>query len=419
MRGLPVRFGIRPRLILGVGSYRLTFDLHGDGARVPSGPLLDVEVVTISNWHPPRWLDWVARSLRWRRRSVLGHIATYQVSSEQLNEGRGTYDFEIPADSTYDGDHAWVDLRFYRRTKARLEIEQANIASLPAHEVPLASTAAPCMSRQSRRTKLVIFGTCQAQMLARIFMTELGRSFRTSYQPACLPHRAAEQCVREIEDADILLVEDVSAWDNYPLRERVRDTTRLVRFPSLRLASLWPFDHQNGPDDPQATRLDWPQKTFDHLDGLLARLRKEIPDQEERFAKYASLQAELIAPPLRLHKFETRRLLAMDRRFQTGIGQYITEHFQHRQLFHTTSHPAGEIFALLVQYVTKVLDLKKTIYKPGGICDFYFGTAQVPVHPMVARMLGVEWAHERTLYRYRSEQITWEAYVRRYISHYG
>ena len=108
----------------------------------------------------------------------------------------------------------------------------------------------------------------------------------------------------------------------------------------------------------------------------------------------------------------------MDRRFEAGIGQYITEHFQQRPLFHTTLHPTGEIFALLVQYVTKLLELKP-IYKPGRICDFYFGASQVPVHPMVARMLGVEWAHERTLYRYRSEQITWEAYVRRYISHYG
>jgi hypothetical protein len=44
---------------------------------------------------------------------------------------------------------------------------------------------------------------------------------------------------------------------------------------------------------------------------------------------------------------------------------------------------------------------------------------QVPVHPKVAKALGVKWASESTKYLYGGERITWETYVRRYIDHYG
>ena len=43
----------------------------------------------------------------------------------------------------------------------------------------------------------------------------------------------------------------------------------------------------------------------------------------------------------------------------------------------------------------------------------------MPVHPKVAKALGVKWASESTKYLYGGEQITWETYVRRYIEHYG
>jgi hypothetical protein len=44
---------------------------------------------------------------------------------------------------------------------------------------------------------------------------------------------------------------------------------------------------------------------------------------------------------------------------------------------------------------------------------------QVPIHPKVARALGVAWADERAEYLYEGRSTTWEAYTRAYIDHYG
>jgi hypothetical protein len=44
---------------------------------------------------------------------------------------------------------------------------------------------------------------------------------------------------------------------------------------------------------------------------------------------------------------------------------------------------------------------------------------QVPIHPKVARALGITWADEKTLYAHEGLPVTWEAYIRSYIEHYG
>jgi hypothetical protein len=44
---------------------------------------------------------------------------------------------------------------------------------------------------------------------------------------------------------------------------------------------------------------------------------------------------------------------------------------------------------------------------------------QVPVHPRLARDLGVAWATENRRYLNHGREITWETYIRQYIEHYG
>jgi hypothetical protein len=58
------------------------------------------------------------------------------------------------------------------------------------------------------------------------------------------------------------------------------------------------------------------------------------------------------------------------------------------------------------------------VYLPTATLD-HLHRLQVPVHPKVAKDLGVKWVGENTRYQYGGEKITWEMYVRRYIEHYG
>jgi hypothetical protein len=221
----------------------------------------------------------------------------------------------------------------------------------------------------------------------------------------------------ELESSDVLLVQDIKDWDNYPLRPHIRDDVRVIKFPLLHFASLWPFDHYNGPGDKVAYEREWPNLTFLYHDGLLARLRKEIPDREERLLAYRTLSVGGIINFARLHDFEKRRLTAMDKQFGCEIGRFILANFQRRRLFYTTNHPNGQIIGMLMQYLLRQLGIDPA-YRSIGILD-HLKRLQVPVHPKVAEALGVKWAGANTKYSYCGEQITWETYVRRYIEHYG
>jgi hypothetical protein len=180
---------------------------------------------------------------------------------------------------------------------------------------------------------------------------------------------------------------------------------------------LWPFDHYNGPGDKEAYEREWPNLTFLYHDGLLARLRKEIPDREERLLAYRTLSVDGIINFARLHDFEKRRLTAMDKQFGCEIGQFILDNFRRRRLFYTTNHPNGQIIGMLMQYLLRQLGMDQG-YRPNSTLD-HLRRLQVPVHPKVAKALGVTWAKENTKYLYGGEQITWETYIRRYIDHYG
>jgi hypothetical protein len=221
----------------------------------------------------------------------------------------------------------------------------------------------------------------------------------------------------EVESSDVLLVQDIRDWENYPLRPYIRDGARIIKFPLLHFASLWPFDHYNGPGDKEAYEREWPNLTFLYHDGLLARLRKEIPEREERLLAYRTLSVDGIINFARLHDFEKRRLTAMDKQFECEIGQFILDHFQRRRLFYTTNHPNGQIIGMLMQYLLRQLGIGRG-FRPNSTLD-HLRRLQVPVHPKVAETLGVTWAKENTKYLYGGEQITWETYIRRYIDHYG
>jgi hypothetical protein len=279
--------------------------------------------------------------------------------------------------------------------------------------LPLPSLVAPA------RTNVLIIGNCQAQTVYEALLRtgEFNARLNANYHFVGLQQNLHHLGRKELESSDILLVQDIKDWEYYPLRQYIPENMRVVKFPLLHFASLWPFDHYNGPGDKEAYEKEWPNLTFLYHDGLLARLRKEIPDREQRYSAYRSLSAEGVINFIRLHDFERRRLTAMDKQFGLQIGQFILDNFRRRRLFYTTNHPNGQIIAMLMQYLLEHLGLEQ-IYRPIASLD-HLRRLQVPVHPKVAQALGVTWANANTKYLYHGEHITWETYIRRYIAHYG
>jgi hypothetical protein len=400
-------YGGRPNLQLPEGRYRLSLCCRAGVPRDASEPVLGVEVIARTRSLGARFRGW---------RSLLKSASFMQArrcfTSEALDAGSAAVDFDAPAD-----EGIGFEFRFLHFGNADLTISAVNLREAIVGEQlgrdPSRSSVTP------RRTNVLIVGNCQAQTVyeALVRTNQFNVRLDAKYHFVGLQQNLHDLGRTELEKSDVLLVQDIRDWEDYPLRPYVRDDIPIVKFPLLHFASLWPFDHYNGPGDKEAFEREWPNLTFLYQDGLLARLRKEIPDREQRLLAYRSLSVDGVINFARLHEFEKRRLTAMDKQFGFDIGGYILANFQRKRLFYTTNHPNGQIIAMLMQHLLGRLGIDQ-VCRPIASLD-HLKRLQVPVHPKVAKALGVKWASENTKYLYGGEQITWETYVRRYIDHYG
>ncbi len=407
----PFLYGSRPRLRLPTGRYRLRFCCRAGQPQIASQPVLGVEVIVRN-----RSLRIPALNLA-RTGEAGGLRAKCEFTSESLATEWASLDFDVPPELSCESkDEVGFEFRFLHLGNADLAVSAVNLHEIGRDDL---SSKPPRFLISAARTRVLIVGNCQAQTVHEALARagELDDRLDVKYHFVALQQNLHEVGITELERSDVLLVQDIRDWENYPLRPYIQDGVQIIKFPLLHFASLWPFDHYNGPGDKEAYEREWPNLTFLYHDGLLARLRKEIPDREARLLAYRTLSVDGIINFARLHDFEKRRLTAMDKQFGCEIGQFILDHFQKRRLFYTTNHPNGQILGMLMQYLLRALEMDQD-YRPSSTLD-HLRRLQVPVHPKVAQALGVTWATEGTKYLYGGEQITWETYVRRYIDHYG
>ena len=409
----PLLCGGRPDLRLPNGWYRLSVCCWPGPPRIASQPVLGVEVVArtrLFDPHDPARLLGAKASWKIRR----------DFTAEALQDGHGWIDFEVPAElSLEDGKGVRFEVNLIHLTNADLRITAVDLHETLQEEATGASSRPRSLPSRASKRSVVIIGNCQALTVHEALLRnrELNARLDVRYHFVGLQKNLHDHGKRELEKSHVLLVQDINDWQTYPLRSYIRSDLPIFKFPLLRFASLWPFDFYNGPGDKEAYEREWPNLTFLYLDGLLARLRKEIPEPEQRLLAYRSLEINGIINYVRMHDFEKRRLIAMDRQFGFGIGQFILENFQRKQLFYTTNHPNARVFGMLMEYVLKCLGIYQMYSSDPGLD--HLRRLQVPVHPKVAKALGVRWADEKTKYVYSGEKITWESYTRRYIDHYG
>jgi hypothetical protein len=330
--------------------------------------------------------------------------------------GRAGFAFEVPEEYAIEGgENAWFTLSLRPSRRAVLALSSIDLRPLrPDEDVPL---AAPALG--AARGRAVIVGNCQAGLVADAFHRDddLARKYRLRHHYMELQPNLHAQGLRELAACDVLLVQDIREWADYPLRDAVPASVPVIFFPCLRFSSPWPFDAFNGPDDKLARLRDYPNYEFTYFDGLLGRLRQQIPDPAARFEAYRSLDIPGVIDCRRLHRIEEQRLVKMDEKFGFGIGAHVLENFRRRPVFHTIGHPHGELMAMLLQHIAGALGLAARARRRPSLNNL--DNLQIPVHPAVAEKLEMRWANASTTYAYRGERVTWETYVRRYIAHYG
>jgi len=189
-------------------------------------------------------------------------------------------------------------------------------------------------------------------MVTRGFRHEiLKERFDPIYHFVALEQSLHKQGKLDLAECDLMIVQSIGAWDDYPLRQFIRHGMQTITFPCLWFASPWPFDGNNGPTDREAEARNKTEPLFTYFDCLLGRLRKEIYDKEQRLAEYRSLKTTGLINYCRVHDFEEHRLLKMDSEFGCEIGRFILGHFRTERLFHTTNHPNATLYTMLMQLI--------------------------------------------------------------------
>jgi hypothetical protein len=417
-------YGGWPYLRLPRGAFRLIVEGSAGTPRRPSEPALDIEVLGQSRWRrrgfnplsrgagPP---PGAAAAIR-----LAGHEATVA----DLARGSIALDFAVPDELALEaGADAPVEIRLHHRGNAALRIDRVDLERVGDDAAAPPPRAAPAPAPRvfpGGRRRIVMIGNCQMETLRLGFshIEALNRRFEVKYHFVQIPPNLHAHAIRDLENCDIVVAQDIRLWDEFPLRDAIRPGADTISAPLVRFASLWPFDGWNGPSDRDAYAREAPNLTFPYLDGLLGRLRKEIPDRGARFAAYRALAVPRVINYRRLHQLEERRLLAIDRQFGIAIGAFILDNFRRRRVMHTTVRPNWQVFGQLLQCVADRVGAGVRIKLPRRT-DRSLKNPQVPVHPRVARDLGVKWADERTRYASHGYEITWERYIRAYIEHYG
>jgi hypothetical protein len=281
------------------------------------------------------------------------------------------------------------------------------------------SGQAASLRQASQCRRLGFIGNCQAELLQKVFERTVPAShFKSFYHFFHMPDTARERSRAELAACDELLVQDVQDFEHYELRDSIPSGMKITRFPFLRFASPWPYDDFNGLRDGAARAQDDPEDhTTTYYDGVLGRLRRLVPEPQARFDAYKALDLKGIIDPARVQDFEARRLEALDERFGCSIGRFILAEFRKTRLFYTVNRPCGALLAMVLDYIsrTSCLDLPAP---PSEMFD-ELRSIQVPVHPLVARLLSIEWASDTTLYQSNGACMTWEGFVRAYIDRYG
>jgi hypothetical protein len=279
------------------------------------------------------------------------------------------------------------------------------------------------------RPVLIVYGGCQAHEIGRI----LDGSGNVAMHFEVLVHRVADQptdsgaWANEAASADYLFVQDIPEATAYQQNCLNRSHARVIRYPFLSLPGLWPFDSAKGVVDPVATAL---QKTgigvgFFFQDALMARLRRHIPDPDERFEAYRTLSAPrhpaIAAYFARLDlpayfAQSLAKLRGQDAAFDLGVGGAIESQIRQLPLFHTVTHPAA---ALLRRLAGELMGKIGLSLEPQSDVSDGFAAFQVPVHPLVARATGITWAPAGRGWAFHTTQLTFEQYYRQYIAKFG
>lgn len=254
---------------------------------------------------------------------------------------------------------------------------------------------------------VVVFGNCQAQIISAMMNGLLTDGHRTVYVPSAVSIGPIEM-PKETGDHCVVLVEQIGVEQAFPFNDRLSSRVRRVRFPSLNLLSLWPFschDHRN-----TTVSRESPFGRYPYGDRIALQVWREGYRGREAVTRYLEASTRAMVDVIRLLDLELARGAMIEVECDVNVIDHIKDNFRSSRLFNTQNHPSRQMIFQMLKMILQDAALKGVAAdgdRIGAYERFFFSEAnmwrpfenyQQPVHPEVARRLGLEWWREDLLY---------------------
>ena len=206
-------------------------------------------------------------------------------------------------------------------------------------------------------------------------------------------------------DRIVMQVTDFRASDD-PIPEALRQSDRIVRFPSIACNFMYPFSGKSHPRAAATRSKACPSGFYEGQlsDSVLLDLMECRSD-----ASAEGIVQHYLAQDYAQHT-DLDRLYALNRMKMQRIGAHagldlwpkIERLFRDMPIFWTYLHPSGLLMRALTRHVLEQLRLgldSRMISATLVTIQEPFGFAHAPIHPSVVRHFGIDWAPPEYKYR--------------------
>lgn len=184
----------------------------------------------------------------------------------------------------------------------------------------------------------------------------------------------------------------------FPQPDLLAPSCLTVRFPSVDLNLLWPFNCVNPYNAPEPPLF--PFGRYPYGDRVIVNAINRGMAEAEILDYYLTGWDEYRIDLDRLLQLEAARMQAREAHCDVRVSDFIFENFRARRLFWTVNHPASKMLAELMDRLLQASDLAQPALQDADVASTlasHFGAAGplgvvgVPVHPKIAEHFGLQW----------------------------
>lgn len=252
---------------------------------------------------------------------------------------------------------------------------------------------------------IIVLGNCQAANIASILSEMFDGIYQIKYLDPWLVSANNPDALQEELYASVVLAQNVYQWRPELLKKEKDTEATVIRFPSLMLTCLWPYDSSLAGEDIDMKLVTEIERTagatsysFGFHDYAMCELRKLGLTPERQVERYARWEVPNAKNIRRFYELDVVRLRNDDQQFQLTTGSFILENICGTRTFHGITHPTFDVLERLAQELASKLPLGSRALAPAKSRYDNMAEYQVPINPTVARTLGLAWIQEDTTY---------------------